>query len=68
MTTYLRYYLNLNTKSPTPDNLPTLENLKKEYIDYLLKLTDKNINKTAEILDISQTALLDKLNKYKTSR
>ena len=68
MTTYLRYYLNLNRKSPTPDNLPTLENLKKEYIDYLLKLTDKNINKTAEILDISQTALLDKLNKYKTSR
>lgn len=68
MTTYLRYYLNLNRKSPTSDNLPTLENLKKEYIDYLLKLTDKNINKTAEILDISQTALLDKLNKYKTSR
>lgn len=67
MTTYLRYYLNLNRKSPTQDNLPTLENLKKEYIDYLLKLTDKNINKTAEILDISRTALMDKLNKYKTS-
>lgn len=67
MTTYLRYYLNLNRKSSSSENLPTLDNLKREYIDYLLKLTDKNINTTAEILDISRTALLDKLNKYKTS-
>lgn len=66
MTTYLRYYLNLNRKISSPEDLPTLDNLKREYIDYLLKLTDKNINTTAEILDISRTALLDKLNKYKT--
>jgi len=67
MTTYLRYYLNLNRRSSSPENLPTLDNLKREYIDYLLKLTDKNINTTAKILDISRTVLLDKLNKYKTS-
>ena len=68
MITYLKYYLNNSKKASSSDSLPTLENLKKEYIDYLFKLTDKNIHTTAEILDISRTALLDKLSKYKIDR
>jgi len=68
MITYLKYYLNHNRKTSSLDNLPSLENIKKEYIDYLFKLTDKNIHQTAEILDISRTALLDKLEKYKIRR
>ena len=68
MVTYLKYYLNQNRKTSSSNSLPTLENIKKEYIDYLYKLTDKNIHKTAEILDISQTTLLDKLVKYKIQR
>jgi DNA-binding NtrC family response regulator len=65
MIAYLKYYLNQNGKTPSLDSLPTLDNIKKEYIYYLIKLTDKNIHKTAEILDISPTVLLDKLDKYK---
>ena len=65
MIAYLKYYLNQNRNSSSSDSLPTLDNIKKEYIYYLFKLTDKNIHKTAEILDISRTALLDKLDKYK---
>jgi DNA-binding NtrC family response regulator len=65
MIAYLKYYLNQNGKTPSLDSLPTLDNLKKEYIYYLFKLTDKNVHKTAEILDISPTVLLDKLDRYK---
>lgn len=65
MIAYLKYYLNQNGKTPSLDSLPTLDNIKKEYIYYLIKLTDENIHTTAEILDISPTALLDKLDKYK---
>ena len=65
MIVYLKYYLNQNGRTPSLDSLPTLDNVKKEYIYYLFKLTDKNVHKTAEILDISPTALLDKLDKYK---
>ena len=68
MITYLKYYLNQNRKTSSLDSLPSLENIKKEYIDYLFKLTDRNIHQTAEILNISRTALLDKLEKYKIRR
>lgn len=63
-TKYLYYYLTVNKKNPLLNNLPTLENLKKEYIRYLLKLTDNNLHETSEILDISREALYKKLDKY----
>lgn len=65
MTTFLRYYLSQNSKNPLIDELPTMEKLKKEYISYLLKLTDKNIFETAKILNISRSSLYQKLNKNK---
>lgn len=63
-TKYLYYYIVLNKKNPPLNNLPTLENLKKEYIRYLLKLTDNNLKDTAKILNISREALDNKLDKY----
>jgi len=68
MIAYLKYYLNQNRKVSSLDGLPTLDKIKKEYIDYLYRLTDKNIHKTAAILEISRTALLDKLDKHKIQR
>ena len=65
MIAYLKYYLNQNGKTLSLDRLPSLDNMKKEYIYYLFKLTDKNVHKTAEILDISPTTLMEKLDKYK---
>ncbi len=61
---YLDYYLTLNKKNPPMNNLPTLDNLKKDYICYLLKLTDYDINETAYILNISPAILQKKLDKY----
>jgi len=63
-TKYLYYYLIMNKKNPPSNNLPTLENLKKEYVRYLLKLTDNNVSEIAEILDIPGEALNKKLDKY----
>lgn len=68
MIAYLKYYLNQNRKASSTHALPTLDKIKKEYIDYLFRLTDRNIHKTAAILEISRTALLDKLDKYKIQR
>jgi len=65
MTIFLKYYLSQNRKDSFINELPTLENLKKEYISYLIKITDKNINETAKILNISRTSLYHKLNKHK---
>jgi DNA-binding NtrC family response regulator len=44
--------------------LSTLEDLEKDYIIHILKLTDNNMRKTAKILDISRTTLYSKLKKY----
>ncbi len=46
------------------ENLSTLDDLEKEYIAYLLKVTDHNLKKTAHILNISRTTLYNKLAKY----
>jgi len=42
---------------PDPEELPTLEELKSEYIEYLLDRTFRNKTETARILNISRTAL-----------
>jgi len=44
--------------------LSTLDELEKEYIIHLLKITDSNLKKTAGILDISRTTLYSKIKKY----
>lgn len=46
------------------EDLSTLENLEKEYITYLMKKNNNNIQKTAKILNISRTTLYSKINKY----
>jgi len=60
---YLRFYLGLNRKSSNNNDLPTLENLKKEYISYLLELTNNNISDAAEILTVSRDSLCNRLRK-----
>lgn len=50
------------------ENLSTLDDLEREYIAYLLKLTGNNMRKTSQILNISRTTLYNKLDKYKIPR
>lgn len=46
------------------ENLYTLKELETQYISYLMKTNNKNIRKTAEILDIARSTLYDKLDRY----
>ncbi len=46
------------------NRLSTLEDLEKDYIAYLLKVTKGNLRQTAKILAISRTTLYNKLAKY----
>lgn len=64
MPRYLYYYITLNNKNFVKNELPNLENLKKEYINYLLKITGNNISQTAAILNISRQTLYN-YNKIK---
>lgn len=63
----LRDFLSMPEKAPflANENLSSLADLEKEYISYLLKITDGNLRKTAKILNISRTTLYNKLRKYK---
>ena len=45
--------------------LSSLEDLERDYIVYLLKVTKGNLRQTAKILAISRTTLYNKLAKYK---
>ena len=62
----LRDFLPARSGMPFIDkeNLSTLDDLEKEYIAYLLKVTNHNLKKTAKILNISRTTLYNKLGKY----
>ena len=46
------------------DNLSSLNDLEKDYIIHLLKVTNYNLKRTALILNISRTTLYSKINKY----
>jgi DNA-binding NtrC family response regulator len=64
MTKYLNYYLFLDDKKRMKENLPSLQNLKKDYIGYILKVTDCNVSEAAEILKVSLPTLYKKLKNY----
>jgi DNA-binding NtrC family response regulator len=48
------------------EHLSSLDDLEKDYITYLLKVTKRNLRQTAKILGISRTTLYNKLARYKT--
>lgn len=60
---YLQCYLRLNKKNESYLNFPSLDLLKKDYIRYILKLTNNNLKETAAILDVSLYSLQHQLNK-----
>jgi DNA-binding NtrC family response regulator len=63
---YLKEYYDSLDKIPfiEREKLSTLEDLEKDYIIHVLKLTENNLRKAAKILDISRTTLYSKLRKY----
>ncbi len=61
MSIYLSYYLDMNKKQNSGEKLPSLEEIKTNYVNYLLNITKKNLEETAKILDVPQTSLEKKI-------
>lgn len=57
MPKYLYFYLVFNSDANYRVKLPTLEDLKSDYIGYVLKLTGNNVSEAAEILRISRPTI-----------
>ncbi len=60
MPKYLYFYLVFNSDTNYRVKLPTLEDLKSDYIGYVLNLTGNNVSKAAEILRISRPTIHNK--------
>jgi transcriptional regulator of acetoin/glycerol metabolism len=65
MKSYLESYLEAAREGPP---LPTLKDLEKDYIGYLLELTGHNVTLASKILAISRTAVYHKMAKYGISK
>ncbi|MFW6136445.1 MAG: helix-turn-helix domain-containing protein [Candidatus Aminicenantaceae bacterium] len=46
------------------EDLSTLDELEEEYIPYLLRVTQNNLSRTAQIMGISRSTLDNKIKKY----
>lgn len=57
------YYKLLINQSDRNDSLPTLDEIKMDYIHYLLKITGNNLAETANILEIPPPLLHKKIKK-----
>ncbi len=63
---YLQRYLGLaeGREFVAPAGFPTLEALERDYIGFLLDITDQNRAEAARILDISRSTLYHKISRY----
>lgn len=65
---YLRFYLEINEaggRSSERPGLPSFSQLEKDYILYLLDLTEHDLGETARILNISKVSLDHRLSRYR---
>lgn len=61
MSIYLNHYLDMKKNQSAGEELPSLEEVIRNYIHYILKLTDNNLVETAEILDVPRITLQKKI-------
>ncbi|MEA2005558.1 MAG: helix-turn-helix domain-containing protein [Acidobacteriota bacterium] len=62
---FLYNYLERNIKNPYKKRLPTVEELKRSYISYVLEVNKNNICEAAKILGISKKRLEKLIEKYR---
>lgn len=64
---YLQRYLGLDAEREyaAPAGFPTLETLERDYIGFLLDVTNQNRAEAARILDISRSTLYHKISRYR---
>jgi transcriptional regulator with PAS, ATPase and Fis domain len=63
MSAYLRYYLDHKAEIHDKKNLPSLEKLESDYMDYVLEITNNNLDKAARILNVSPSSLFSRMKK-----
>jgi DNA-binding NtrC family response regulator len=61
MSIYLRYYLDMKKKQTPDEKLPSLEEVKTNYVNYLLNVTDNDLEETAKILGVPPASLKKKI-------
>ena len=66
MNVYLQRYLGLDESREysQPAGFPTLRDLEKDYIGFLLEITDHNRAEVSRILAVSRSTLYHKLRQY----
>jgi DNA-binding NtrC family response regulator len=66
MNVYLQRYLGLDEcrEFAKPAGFPTLRDLEKDYIGFLLEITDCNRAEVSRILAISRSTLYHKIRRY----
>ena len=66
MNVYLQRYLGLDEERQfaKPAGFPTLKALEKDYIEFLLEITDQNRAEVSRILAISRSTLYHKIQRY----
>lgn len=69
MNVYLQRYLGLDEhrEFAKPAGFPTLRDLEKDYIGFLLEITDRNRAEVSRILAISRSTLYHKIRRYDLS-
>jgi len=61
---FLSWYLDCCKHTQGKDNLPTLKTLYQDYINYLLDMTDNDMDAVADILSLPSEGLTKRLHKY----
>jgi DNA-binding NtrC family response regulator len=66
MNVYLQRYLGLDERREyvKPAGFPSLKDLEKDYIGFLLEITNRNRAEVARILAISRSTLYHKIRRY----
>ena len=69
MNPFLQRYLGLDESRDyvLPAGLPTLRTLEKDYIVYLLDVTDNNRAEVSRILDIARSTLYHKIQRFRSA-
>ena len=67
MNVYLQRYLGLDEEREfaRPAGFPTLKALEKDYIEFLLEITDQNRAEVSRILAISRSTLYHKIRRFR---
>ncbi len=67
MNVYLQRYLGLDEEREfaKPAGFPTLKALEKDYIEFLLEITDQNRAEVSRILAISRSTLYHKIRRFR---